>query len=318
MDAESDNQDLPENQGGLVGTDARGLEQVMNAETAVFGSTNTGSAVSIRLSAPSTEIKEFTEQVSVRVGGKWQATGKGYLLWSMVRSGRADKGNLKPARWYFPPGTQFEVTLSTRGQDDKHLKQALAALWLLTELGGVGSRSRRCAGSLAIQHVGGDKGIIESSKLPFYTPDNAQALKQQIEQGIKTARALCEIDHLSAPKDARFDILVPDFCRIWIVQDEQPWRSAEEAMQRIGEKLQGYRSHIAIGQRKIFGLPLPPIIFNKRRASPLLLRVTKLQENKYVGIAVLFKTMASDVPMGDYKLIESWTNEFRGKLEVML
>jgi len=89
-------------------------------------------------------------------------------------------------------------------------------------------------------------------------------------------------------------------------------------MQRLGENLQSYRSHIAIERRKIFGLPLPPIIFNKRRASPLLLRVVELQGNRYVGIAVLFKTSGSDVSMGDYKFIEDWVNEFRGKQEVML
>src|SRR3989441_10809686 len=90
--------------GGLVGTTPQGLEKVKATETAVFGATDTGSAVAVKVSAVSTESKEFTEQISVRVGGKWQATGKGYLLWSMARSGRADRGNLKPARWYFPPG----------------------------------------------------------------------------------------------------------------------------------------------------------------------------------------------------------------------
>src|SRR5712691_4243202 len=104
--------------GGMGGTDRRGLEEVAKAETAVFGATDTGSAVSIRVPAGSSEPREFTEQISVRVAGKWQATGKGYLLWSMARSGRADKGNLKPARWYFPPGTSFQVTLSARGGND--------------------------------------------------------------------------------------------------------------------------------------------------------------------------------------------------------
>jgi CRISPR/Cas system CMR-associated protein Cmr1 (group 7 of RAMP superfamily) len=89
-------------------------------------------------------------------------------------------------------------------------------------------------------------------------------------------------------------------------------------MQKLGERLQDYRHDIPIQQRRIFGLPLPPIIFNKRRASPLLLRVVELQGNKYVGIAVLFKTAGNDVFMQDYKLIENWANGFRGKLEVML
>src|SRR5712692_3661971 len=72
--------------GGLVGTTPQGLETVKKTETTVFGATDTGSAVQIRVSGASTEPREFTEQISVKVGGRWQATGKGYLLWSMARS----------------------------------------------------------------------------------------------------------------------------------------------------------------------------------------------------------------------------------------
>ncbi len=305
--------------GGLVP-----LETVKNIETTVFGATDTGSAVSIRVSATSNEPKEFTEQISVRVGGRWQATGKGYLLWTMAKSGRVERGNLKPARWYFPPGTSFQVTLSTRSVDAPRLEQAIAAFWFLTHLGGIGSRSRRCAGSLAVQMVEGDN----TTTLPFNTPENAQALKSQIEEGVRKAKKIAKEaieaagkgDQLQqfAVKQTEFDTLAQGVCRIWILQDEQLWPSAEVAMQKLGESLQNYRSHIAIAQRKIFGLPLPPIIFNKRRASPLLLRVAELQGKKYVGIAVLFETTGSDVSMGDYKFIEDWVNEFRGKQEVTL
>ncbi len=302
--------------GGLVGTTSQGLEKVKKAETAVFGAADTGSAVSIRVSAASHEPREFTEQISVRIGGKWQATGKGYFLWSMARSGRADRGNLKPARWYFPPGTRFQVTLSARATDTTSLDQAVVAFWLLTQLGGIGSRSRRCAGSLAIQSVLGD-----TASLPFNTPENARALKLQLEQGIQEAKKIAQQAHQLeqfAIRQAQFDILTQGVCRIWILQDEQPWPNAEVAMQKLGENLQSYRSHIAIERRKIFGLPLPPMIFNKRRASPLLLRVAEIQNKKYVGIAVLFKTVGSDVSLGDYKFIEDWVNAFRGKQEVML
>ncbi len=298
--------------GGLVGTGQDGLKQVMQAETDVFGATDTGSAVSIKVSGVSGEPREFNEQISVRVAGKWQATGKGYLLWSMAKSGREDKGNLKPARWYYPPGTNFQVTLSSRSQDGTKLKQAVAAFWLLTHLGSIGSRSRRCAGSLAVQIVGSNP-----TDFSFNTPESTQALKQQIEQGIRTARALYSTEQRSI-REAQFDSLAQGVCRIWILQDAQPWNSADVAMQKLGETLQDYRSHISIQRRKIFGLPLPPIIFNKRRASPLLLRVAELQGNKHVGIAVLFKTAGSDVSMEDYKLIENWANEFRGKQEVAL
>ncbi len=298
--------------GGLEGTDSRGLEHVIDAETAIFGATDKGSAVSIRVSRASVEPEEFTEQISVRVGGRWRATGKGYFLWSMAKSGREERGNLKPARWFFPPGTHFQVTLYARSGNEMQLKKAVAAFWLLSHLGSVGSRSRRCAGSLAVQ-IDGDN----TTGFPFYTPENAHALKLQIEQGIKDARELYST-HKRSFREAQFDALAQGACRIWILQDEQPWQNTEIAMQKLGEKLQDYRSHISIGRRKIFGLPLMPIIKDKRRASPLLLRVAELQNNRYVGIAVLFKTVGSDVSMADYKLIEDWADDFSGKVEVTL
>jgi len=242
----------------------------------------------------------------------------------MAKSGRVERGNLKPARWYFPPGTSFQVTVSARGTDTTRLEQAIAAFWFLTHLGGIGSRSRRCAGSIVVQMVEGDN----TTTLPFKTPENAQSLKSQIEEGVRKAKRIAKeaieaagkSDQLQqfSVKQTEFDTLAQGVCRIWVLQDEQPWSSAEVAMQRLGESLQTYRSHIAIERRKIFGLPLPPIIFNKRRASPLLLRVAELQGKKYVGIAVLFKTTGSGVSMGDYKFIEDWVNEFRGKQEVTL
>ena len=317
--------------GGVAGTDTKGLEKIMHAEAALFGATDTGSAVAIKVSAASHEPRRFDEQVSHKIGGKWQATGKGYLLWSMVRSGRPEKGNVKEARWYFPPGTSFKVTLSTRNDNDQKLKQAVAAFWLLTHLGSVGSRARRCAGSLTAQLIG-----EYSTDFAFNQPENAQALKQQLEQGIKAARMLgiqvlkrqseqeinsARVDYdleRTFIKEARFDSLTRGVCRIWILQEEQPWASPDIAMQKIGEKLQDYRSHVSMSERKIFGLPLPPIIFNKRRASPLLLRIAELRGNKYVGIAVLFKTTGGDIAMRDYAVIEKWINEFRGMLEVSL
>ncbi len=89
-------------------------------------------------------------------------------------------------------------------------------------------------------------------------------------------------------------------------------------MTRLGERLQSYRSEIDINQRRIFGLPLPPKFFKERRSSPLLLRVTELQGNRYVGIAVLFKTSGKDIRVGDYAVIERWVDKFQGKLEVTL
>jgi CRISPR-associated protein Cmr1 len=322
------------------------LATVKEIESAVFGATDRGSAVVVRVSAPSQQPAEFSEQISVKTGGIWRATGKGYLLWTMAKSGRVERENFKAARRYFPAGTTFRVTLSARGSDCARLDQAVLAFWLLTHLGGIGSRARRCAGSLAVQSVEG----TYTSPGPFCSPEqtlqDARALKHFLEEGIKEARTMtrsaviqaltCEIaarklpaevaeqelaqkiKHLGQhPDGSPFDILAPGICRIWVLQDTQPWPSAEIAMTRLGQSLQEYRSHIALEQRKIFGLPLPPLIFNRRRASPLLLRVVELQKGCYAGLAVLFKTTSAGVLPADYRLIDTWIGTFREVQEVV-
>ncbi len=92
---------------------------------------------------------------------------------------------------------------------------------------------------------------------------------------------------------------------------------AETAMQTIGKRLQDYRNSLNILQRKIFGLPLPPLS-QQRRSSPLLLRITELHNNSYVAIALLFKTIMHNVNKEDYTIIEHWIHAFSGAVEVML
>ncbi|MBA2391528.1 MAG: type III-B CRISPR module RAMP protein Cmr1 [Ktedonobacteraceae bacterium] len=296
--------------GGIVGTDASGLAIVQQAERDLFGAGDQSSALTIKLAHSSPPSYAFNDRISTRQGTQWQTTGTGYLLWSMAQSGKAERGNFKPARHYFPPGTRFQVTLAVRNGNSKQLQQAIALLWLLTHLGGLGSRSRRCAGSLVAHPV------TPISDLPFNPPDQASDLKYQLEYGISFARSLYDVAHRT-PHDANFDTLARDTCRMWILQDKQPWPTSEAALQTIGKRLQDYRYSLHISQRKIFGLPLPPLS-QQRRPSPLLLRIAVLRDNSYVGIAVLFKTHARDVRYEDYVIIEQWIPTFSGALEVMI
>jgi CRISPR-associated protein Cmr1 len=306
--------------GGIVGTNAEGLKIVVEEEAKVFGATDRGSAVAIRVSEASQEPREFTEPISRRTATGWQATGKGYLLWTMAKSGRVEKNNLKPARWYFPSGTTFRVTLSAHGQNDTQFKQAIAAFWLLSHLGALGSRSRHCAGSIEVQSIDiTQANEFQMPDLPFQSAPSLREMQGQIEQGLQIAKHLLTQQVPSKQiNEARFDVLAPGVCRIWLLQEQQDWLSAEAAMHALGESLQEYRSRIPIYQRGIFGFPLPPKVFNKRRASPLLLRVAKLQGGQYVGIAVLFKTIDWEVRFSDYEIIEGWIKTFPVKLEVKL
>jgi len=287
--------------GGLVGTGPEGLKKVRDVETEVFGATDRGSAVQVRVSGQPTKLEEFRRESRGR-----DVTGKDYLLWSLERFGD------KPRRSGFPQNYTFQVTLSSHSMDNTSFKRGIAAFWLLTHLGGVGSRSRRCAGSL--QATGDD------AALPFGIPQTAQTLQEQLVRGIQAARRLYE--HQPVPlREATFDVLSAATCRIWILRNgERSWPNADAAMRDIGASLQDYRRDInPIQRRKIFGLPLMGVDNKSRRSSPLLLRITKLQGEQYLGVAVLFKTKAEGIPISDYALIEKWVAEdFPKALEVKL
>lgn len=300
--------------GGGVGTNANGLENVRKKETEVFGATDRGSAVAINISGIAGEAKKFDEPISRRVGGQWQATGKGYLLWTMAESGRADRGNFKPARWYFAPGTNFQLALSARSPEDTKLKEGIATFWLLTQLGSIGSRSHRCAGSLGVRTV-----TNNITNLQFVTPNNVEELQRQLQTGIELARTSFDIQRTTI-QNAAFDVLSSGTCKIKILYDpRQPWPNYEAAMRAIGESLQSYRGSVhPLQRRAIFGLPLRDVS-NNRRTSPLLLRVTKLQNGRHVCIATLFKTAGQGIAMADYGIIEQWMQRsFPSALEVQL
>ncbi len=297
--------------GGIIGTDTQGIALVQHAENALFGSVQRRSPVTIRIAPASSLPRPFHERITIRQGEVWRSTGTGYLLWSMAQSGRQERNNFKPARYYFPSGTSFQVTLAVSTGNESLLHQAIAALWLLTHLGGLGSRSRRCAGSLNARPL-----TAISPDLPFAPPTHMLALKNQLEQGIAVARTLNQVD-IRTIHDASFDALAHEACRIWILQDQQPWPNPEIALQTIGKRLQDYRHSLSIVQRQIFGLPLSPLS-SQRRPSPLLLRITRLRNNTYVGIALLFKTCSNSVRKEDYNIIEQWIYTFPGAMEVML
>lgn len=337
------------------------IKQAKTEESITFGTTSQGSPIIVKVSMPNHEPNLFAKQKSEIVNGKWQVTGRDYLLWSMAESGKQKKSfssqptqmtskgrevdNYKPPRRYYPEGTRFSVILSVRGKEGKEieaLQRATAAFWLLIQLGGIGSRSRRCAGSLQVIDVHGNQ-----TSLQFTPVTNVRQLEITLKGGISYAQNLwhpkqnTDNDSIKGvtSDQGSFDVIsIPNLCRIWILTDNgRPWRSANNAMRDIGNKLQAYRSSISqpnyqFAQRSTFGLPLisrnladgalKKALEDNRRASPLLLRITKLQGEQYVGIAVLFKTEVVSIrhlPMPDYSLIEQWIgNSFPQALEVTL
>jgi len=171
-----------------------------------------------------------------------------------------------------------------------------------------------------------------SDKLPFVMPDlgvHAQApqqLHEELANGLKQLRALVGISGTtsSAPSaNPALDILHPSCCRIVVLN--KTWPTWEKAMDEVGGILKNFRSrrqpdyqnvkNVLSGsssglpsvERSAFGLP---IVFyyrsldgqkgtlegstNDRRASPLLIRVSRLANGNYTVVMTVFQSALLD------------------------
>ena len=343
--------------GSLAATNAERMKLVQEAEQLVFGTTERGSSVQIRIKPLDInilkDISEYDEQNRKKI------TGKDYLLFSMSDKGQRNANKIieekkqayiqysgtklekrqgeeivdyQPPRQYIAEKSTFQVTLFVHSdvRDGKDiLAKAIAAFWLLANFGGIGSRSRRCAGSIRVKKV--ENNVTD---LLFNEPENAQELEKQLRGGIRYIQQLWkrQFPKTAFPLSqtrveiATFDILdmiaKPESCSIWILSDSQGvWKSPEDAMESIGGSLKNYRRTSRLNEKTIFGLPIvvqrqhqqPGLkklykdLADARMASPLLLRIDELRNNEYVAIAVLFKTRGKHVKnMNDYTRIEQF------------
>ena len=125
--------------GKVVGND---LERLRRLEAAAFGATDSGSPFVLRLAAsPQTTDPNTIITPSV---------GKAYLGFSLYD--RVDD-QMRLARGCIPAGENFTLSLHFRRPDQKLQDVLLGSLWLLLNFGGIGSRTRRGFGCIAVRSV---------------------------------------------------------------------------------------------------------------------------------------------------------------------
>ena len=311
--------------GGLIGDDSQRLR---DCESSIFGSTERGSSVVVRVRQ--LQMADSVNPFSKQGGGTHSmSSGHDYLLWSM----RGFGGEPDRKGFYPGPSARFELILQARHgatNGERAWKESCAALWLLTQLGSLGSRARRAAGSLGV--------IAPAPQVPglpaFQVPRSARELRDHLQMGIRQVRTLLSQqypDTASFGHTSGFDILHSQVCCIWVLADHRPWTTWVEAVEGLGARMRDFRNRTppdhdgvlnwlnrnrtpAMVERAVFGLPLPfrythPKVRgvvegtnHDRRASPLWLRVTKLNDGSYVGVATLFK--AQFLPDGEHLQIK--------------
>lgn len=344
--------------GGALGDDP---VVVRKAETAVFGSADPdlggASPITVRVhrrDLPNAQAYVKDKALPVEKEGRtvYQPTGRDYLYWSMAESGKRERSNYQAPKQFYPPETRFHLSLTARpGADraDQAFDLALAALWLLLNLGGVGSRSRRTGGSLSLlgKHEAGGLTLHLEAK------DPAQAANQ-LAAGLRTIRrSFGTTGHGPVRRPPHFDVISPDVCRVWVLGAWSKWNQAVEALGAAMRDFRTYREpdhsavarwlnghRIATVERAVFGLPLPyryssglaAVIQGRlegpaldRRASPLWLKVSRSVEGVYFGVATLFESAflpsgeqlhaktsgyaPPTAPPADYSLIVKWIEQ---------
>ena len=314
-------------------------DQVREIEASVFGSPDEdsggASAVTVRISprdlktpiAYDRNAMGFTKTINKFDRDVRQPSGRNYLYWSMSESGKVERGNHLPAKKYFPEHSTFDLVLTARpGAKPLAFQRAVAALWLLVQFGGLGSRSRRTAGSLGVI------GQAEFAGLKFHLQGaTPQALADELRTGLGLALGMMGIGHPVAVSRPGFDALnlEHDTCSIWVLGSQ--WTTWNQAVDDLGDKLCTFRTYsppdhdnvirwingasISTVERSVFGLPIPyrytsgpqGVIQGRpasgrqteinRRASPLWLKISKTTTGKYVAVATLFK--ADFLPSGE-------------------
>lgn len=307
--------------GGVLGGN---IEVVRKEEENVFGSSSEGtgqaSTIIIRVNEQSPLPKTSYSQIvgEKRIGNRktMEYPGLAYLFF-IARGTR--KESERSALSY---GT-FTLSLSVRpsakeGYDS--LIKAYFALWLFTHLGGIGSRSRRGAGSLQVISVQGEPRFLENLPLLITQAPTPQALKTELEQGLRKIRRVFGTEENQLVQvPSSFDVIHPEACKIWIV--DRTYSTWKQALDEVGKAFRDFRNRrqpdyqtvknsIQYGkpllkpvERATYGLPIQFYYRSlnnrgailegekhERRASPLIIRVVKLASGQFVTMFIWFNS----------------------------
>lgn len=145
------------------------------AEAAIFGSSEGGqSAFLTRVDTSGIAIAKDA------IGKDWRDKGSGYLGYGVINAGRV----MEVAREYIKPGSALTVSFIFRpkrkardGDKEEAVQGLTRAVMALGLLGGLGSRSRRGFGSVALASLTSSDGQVL-----WTPPKNRQELQKSLEQ----------------------------------------------------------------------------------------------------------------------------------------
>jgi CRISPR-associated protein Cmr1 len=220
-------------------------------ESRIFGGTGKGEGQAAFLM----QIKDLIKGEETWNSSKYglltdKGSGINYLGYSLDLGGRKRR-----VRRFIPVGKNIEVSLAFKKDINEEKvsvafrhKATLAAWWLLSHIGGLGSRSRRGFGTFALQEWSVSEGEkwAELEELPFAhgarTPEEWLKIFQKgLEKLKKWFSKKVEEDHTVLGTGSRFFLFQEGFSkrRINKNQDFEGW---ELALNEAGKTLQAFRN----------------------------------------------------------------------------
>ncbi len=229
------------------------------------------------------------------------------------------------SRSYIKSGTSFSIKISS--SDTQPFQEAVHSFALLTFFGALGTRSRRGAGTFMVKKViyeGNDdyENLFCISKI-----QSKEQLKNHIESQLKILVSTTSNKSYSTLKDSK----------IYICNPKNNWKDALEA---IGKPFLDFRSSnkSKISDTPNFGFPIfhrrnfktsmgagPQNIkkdkkgnvvgFMERRASPLIFKVIKTDENNYFPVIIW---LSDDLVPPDYKIMDKRGGNIKEPDEVIV
>lgn len=244
-----------------------------------------------------TELKEVEGRVfgttaycsPVRVRTYWLGVAhleRAYLCMN-DRSGSTRKGvqREKIQRLSVVPPSKFLLRLEF---PERLAPAVLGSLWLLSMCGGVGARSRRGFGSLALSPSSKEfkiSQILRDLSLDFIAPSNASldCLGKFFELNLQSiCNALASYAHSPAGEDfPEFYALGHKTASFWLIKPcDRFWPTWDKAMNELRDGV--YREY-----KRRHGLDRIGS-FKPRLASPLVLQIKRAPPDRFFGVAIAF------------------------------
>jgi len=231
--------------------------------------------------------------------------GVGYLYYSMVALNK---------REFIKAGSRLRLTLIGK---DEFLKHYIASLWALIFLGGVGSRSRKGGGNLAV--INYNPKDLEISFIPtgYFDEWLVENLKRAKDL-VGSSKTPC--NEYSNLKNVKL-VLSPREFNTWF-----------EALNDIGNRFMNFRvkNRQRVFDTAVFGIPVRHSDGQfvraeddiTRRSSPVVIKVVKTPKGKYLWMVLWLwgKFLPNGVKLSfmgktqepSFKLIEEFFQELEG------